>query len=232
MMRALLWKDLKLQRMVLVASLVFYFLPTVVVAVLWAVGNIQPDSLHTSRGVAIRQIFGQSLLLGVFMLVLTNTAIASVAASRERRERSAEFLGAMPVSRGMVVASRFLAMMIGVVGCLVVGCALGSLVSSRETVRDASQGFWGVAAVMTSMVGFAWLVGSLVRSEVIATAGALGITVAVALTSESAIDWMNKQQPVRVPTAGSEQTTLVVLAVGGVLALVVGVVVAMRRKTP
>jgi ABC-type transport system involved in multi-copper enzyme maturation permease subunit len=232
MMRTLLWKDLKLQRMVLVASLVFYFLPTVVVAVLWSVGNIQPDNLQMSRATAIRQIFGQSLLLGVFMLVLTNTAIASVAAARERRERSAEFLGAMPVPRGMVVASRFLAMMIGVVGCLVVGCALGSLVSSRETVRDASQGFWGVAAVMTSMVGFAWLVGSLVRSEVIATAGALGITVAIALTSESAIDWINKQQPMRVPTAGSEKVTLVVLAVGGVLALVVGVVVALRRKTP
>jgi ABC-type transport system involved in multi-copper enzyme maturation permease subunit len=232
MMRTLLWKDLKLQRMVLVASVIFYLLPAVVALAMWAAGNLEPD---VSKSVvwAFRDIVGNSFTIGVFMLVLTNTALASVAAARERRERSAEFLGAMPVPRGMVVASRFLAMLIGVVGCYVVGFAASWLVVPAKDVNDnTSDAFWAVLAVMTSMVGFAWLVGSLVRSEVIATAGALGITVAVALTSESAIDWMNKQQPMRVPTAGSEKVTLVVLAVGGVLALVVGVVVALRRKTP
>jgi hypothetical protein len=229
MMWTLLWKDLKLQRMVLVASAIFYVLPAVVALGMWAAGNLEPD---VSKSVvwAFREVVGNSFAIGVIMLVLTNTAVAAVAAARERRERSAEFLGAMPVPRGMVVASRFLAMVIGVVGCYVVGCAASWLVTPAKDVYD--NPFWAVLAVMTSMVGFAWLVGSLVRSEVIATAGALGITVAMALTSESAIDWMNKRRPMSVPTAGSEQTTLVVLAVGGALALVVGVVVAMRRKTP
>jgi hypothetical protein len=113
-----------------------------------------------------------------------------------------------------------------------VGCGFCVLISPAEPFNDARDSIGGVAAVMTSMVGFAWLVGSAARSEVIATAGALGITVALALTSESAIEWMNKQNPVRVTTAGSEKTTLVVLAVGGVVALVVGVVVALRRRTP
>jgi ABC-type transport system involved in multi-copper enzyme maturation permease subunit len=231
MMRTLLWKDLKLQRMVLVASVIFYLLPAVVALVMWAAGNLEPD---VSKSVvwAFRDIVGNSFTIGVFMLVLTNTALASVAAARERRERSAEFLGAMPVPRGMVVASRLLAMLINVVGCYVVGFAASWLVVPAKDVNDnASDAFWAVLAVMTSMVGFAWLVGSVARSEVIATAGALGITVVIALTSESAIEWLNKQQ-VRVPTAGSEKVTLVVLAVGGVLALVVGVVVALRRKTP
>ncbi len=99
-MKWLLWKDYRVNRAIFIAALVLLVGPHAVVAIaIWLGGLRRGD---WAEGFMISSFYSLGLLQ-VAMALLGGNSIAG-----ERVDRSAEFLAYLPVSRGRILASKFL----------------------------------------------------------------------------------------------------------------------------
>jgi ABC-type transport system involved in multi-copper enzyme maturation permease subunit len=235
MFMMLVRKDFRLQLPVLIAAGLLFVAP----AVIYLVVNTLIETPGTQPE-PIALMLLPLLMGGLAAASLTIPAFAGVAAARERRERTAEFLEAMPVTRWKIVSSR------GLVAA--VCCALPALVGftlmlgtlfvfaarhgSTQDVVGASQlptEFFEVAtnagATLLAAAGVAWMVGSLLRSEVIA--GALGIAVPIGIHAATYIAIQRLEI-----VSGAPEIHAAVAAGVAIPCLILGTVISLVRKSP
>lgn len=214
---ALLRKDIRLLRFPFIGGLVLAVLPYVLhvpprVGQWWqdrqdTVGRQYPlrdgNVYHAPPTApdANRQLFGGALspaaLAGLGLVVATAAACGGIAFAAERRDRSAEFLAMLRVSRRRVATSKLVATLL----CLLFPAALHLTVLAlgwrqfagrpRETVAYEQIFLVGAAncAALTLMAfGVAWLLSSFFQSPAIAAAVAIGAA-AVAVYVVAAMAW-------------------------------------------
>jgi ABC-type transport system involved in multi-copper enzyme maturation permease subunit len=110
-MRALLWKDYRNNRRLLAAIALIILIPYVVLPVLYMVDpNGSTSSLRDWLA-----LFCYAALAGLVLSVITIAFVGGNVVAGERADRSAEFLAALPITRGEAITSKAV---IAVSGCL------------------------------------------------------------------------------------------------------------------
>jgi ABC-type transport system involved in multi-copper enzyme maturation permease subunit len=171
-LKALLWKDYRVNRLILIVGLVLLIVPHLIA---W---------IYVWRAHPPRQYLQWTLLAAsaysVILSQLTLTLLGGNAIAAERVDRSAEFLGYLPPSRAMIIGSKALlafvtALVIWGVN-LVVFCLVVPWEYLPKIGRDAQMIFempLYVAATGTCMFGIAWLGSSCLASPTFAIFGGL-----------------------------------------------------------
>jgi ABC-type transport system involved in multi-copper enzyme maturation permease subunit len=179
-MRSLLWKDLRLNRMILVMGLTLFIAPfAIVAAAAWKEHwPTLPPVSRWSYGLLPATLVS----LGLSLLTLATLAGNSIAC--ERADRSAEFLAYLPPSRRAILTSKVLVVVLPIAVVWVVdlflawlmtpatGPAPGGVGSVRDTVL-------GLAPAAVMLLGAGLLGSATLDSPAIATSLGIGATLAV-----------------------------------------------------
>ena len=179
-MRSLIWKDLRLNRMILMMGATLFVAPfAIVAAAAWK--EYWPGLPPVARW-PYGLLPATLVSLGLSLLTLVTLAGNSIAS--ERADRSAEFLAYLPPSRAAILASKVLVVLspialVWAVDLLLAwlmtpatGPAPGGVGSVRETVLSLAP-----AAVM--LFGAAMLGSAVLDSPAIATSLGIGATMGV-----------------------------------------------------
>jgi ABC-type transport system involved in multi-copper enzyme maturation permease subunit len=191
-MKALLWKDYYINRPLLVFTAVLLALPYVFFGGAnlfweWRRGWIEPWS-------AVLQDAG---LVSLVLTVLVTAVLGGQAIASERADRSAEFLGYLPVSRRAIIGSKVI---FALAVCLCMWTFnLAILFVTAPYLCDPVEGTSGsglppsvvpgLAATAVLTFGAAWLASALLRSPAIAfvLGVAAPIVLLVALETPAAV---------------------------------------------
>lgn len=246
MLVTLLRKDVRLVVPVLIAMTIFLVAP----ALIWTiVAWVDQRAWSQGRGLGgglshepLKLTYAGLAFAGLCCATLAVPALVATIMARERRDRSAELLGSLPVERGLVLISKVIVTM----GCIALawGVALGVCaallhdvepawhVSFYDTYWSEPMVFW-VIPIAIMMTGVAWLFGALLRSETIAAAIALMSTAAAVYTIYLTLGWIREEQG-RLWYWGPEDswTFAGVLCTIGAIGFVSGTVIMLRRATP
>lgn len=181
-------------------------------------------------------------IVGAFAAMISQAIYGGIAFARERRDRSGDFLNAMPVPRSRIIASKLLVTLSGAAVPWLLGLSLYGLVMPEENGLGAWRSLfgyggdavaWCVLGWSMGLVGMAWLCSSFLRSETIA-AGISFVLVAK-------VTWLIYVVMDRSASIGRSEWNpdvhrpLYLILVGwmtggmGVLGLVAGCVIARRR---
>ena len=172
-MKALLWKDYRQNRSLLVAAGVFLLLPYAFVVVLGVVELLADDH---SYGVAWAQYFATAGLTGLVLSVVLSAFIAGNAVAGERADRSAEFAAILPISRRSGILSKAL---LAVTACVLMWLGNG-LVLNLTLMKSISRSPMSLdvvpvlAATTVFAFGVSWLVSTLVSRPATAAVSGLG----------------------------------------------------------
>ncbi len=240
MFMMLIRKDFHLQLPVLIASGLLFIAPTIIYLIIDAA-----ISTPTTEQEPLILALSAMTMIGVLIASLTIPAFVGVAAARERRERSAEFLEAMPVRRLTIVTSRaVVALVCSLMPAIVGTFAMATLMwvesgiskgSESGTLfpNDAGQLFLVGFATVLAAAGVAWFVGSLIRSEVLAAALGIGVPIAVAMATSIAMSRMSDEVIYRlgIYRDGPEAYAFAQLAIA-IPCLIAGTIIALRRTSP
>ncbi len=167
-MKTLLWKDYRVNRVILIGGLVMLLVPYVLVV---PYGLLDPDS---NKGMySWWDVVGRSVMLSL----LTIAFLGGNAFAGERMDRSAEFLAYLPPSRWAIVASKTLL-------ALLVAAAIWGFTFLILHAAASVDTEWGVpvevvqamVGTMVMLYGTAWLFSAILTSPAIATCCGIGIT--------------------------------------------------------
>jgi len=173
---ALLWKDYRLNRLVLIAGLAVLLIPFLAAAALSQTGK------HTS----LRELVAALSPLNAMVSMLVIAALGANTMTAEKTDRSAAFMAYLPPSRLLLLLSKAICVL-GMSASLVgVNLALVTAFSPHPS------GAWGLGTILWRalpvaglVLGGAWLTGALLSSTAIATcAGVLLYFVVVILPKE------------------------------------------------
>jgi hypothetical protein len=182
-MKALLWKDYRINRMILVMGLALFVGPYVVLfAASWREHwPTLPPVSHWPYGLL------PASLVSVGLSLLTLVTLAGNSIASERADRSAEFLAYLPPARARILASKLILALapVGVVWAVnlilawflipAVGPAPGGVGEVRETVV-------GIAAAAVLLFGAAFLGSAILDSPAMATSLGIGAALCVIFT--------------------------------------------------
>lgn len=186
-----------------------------------------------------REWFQGAVMIGFVVWCAVCPAIGGVMFARERRDRSAELIELLPVTRRMRLFSKVI--------LLVVTLSVAVLITTRlfhlatwiwpSTTPYISNNLWDslrpLIGMMVVMSGVSWMLSSLLRSEVIATTVTFGGVCLAAMLmgmvpgphgTPNWYEWLDSW----TPAPGVELP--IVLAFVGVVAFVTGCVVTLRRR--
>ncbi len=160
-MKWLLWKDYRVNRLVFIAALVLLVAPHALAAILVWRGAVQGND--RAAAFVISSCYSLGLLQLAFAL-LGGNSIAG-----ERADRSAEFLGYLPVSRGRILVSKLLVVLAAVplvwLPNLVVLAIAGSIVPPHlPRDPDVWSGLGTIAVTGLTFFCVAWLLSCMLRS--------------------------------------------------------------------
>ena len=183
-MKWLLWREHRLNRLVLVAGAVLLLLPyAIALGVVWWASD--PLAIGPPRAIGAPSppnacvAFGGAAIYSIILSVLTLTFLGGNAIAGERADRSTEFLAYLPVSRLRRLAAKLVLTLSTAVS--IWGANLLVLVILVSTASEWAQGrpdnsliMLGFVAV-TSLLSFsvAWLVSSLQSSPTFAVCSGL-----------------------------------------------------------
>jgi ABC-type transport system involved in multi-copper enzyme maturation permease subunit len=219
MMLALVRKEWRLNRAVVIGCLVTMVMPYV-----FSVGNVwlNPERYTNVEARHYIQAVQFAAYACLVITVILAAAFGGLTFAGERRERTAEFLGMLPVSRGAIIASKLivpmvcLAVLIGVHLLVLLACADWA---DRMTVRlngvyeDFFAGAVFAVGYSVALFGIAWALSVFLRSPAIAAAIALGIGVGMFF---GMLEWGERAQRfVReryYPQGGSEGVAIAVIS--------------------
>lgn len=254
----LIRKDVRLLRPVLwsalVLGLLFYVIGPTLVFASWRSEYIQKQkdlavalhqtqvylSTQTMVKEAGRTLLGASFLMWVVNLLLITT-VAGMAFAVERRERWAEFAGMLPVSRARTVMAKAIASAGVCVAILGVNAlvALGAITLADRwdwyvgmnpfDWQATALAIWFYVAAATGMAGVAWLLSSLLRSPVIATAAGLAMAVSVWCFLTLMVDQRNLRGADQIIL---QRVAMAVIFWAGLVCFTAGTVVQLRRQSP
>jgi ABC-type transport system involved in multi-copper enzyme maturation permease subunit len=179
-MSALLWKDYRLNRGVLLLGVALLLAPygTFLAVTLHAHWPSLPGAAEWSELLLTASLFS----LGLSQLALVTLAGNSIAS--ERADRSAEFLAYLPPSRLRILASKLLlallaAAVIWTVNLLVAWLVVPALGTSQGNPTDALSLQFMLAATAVMLLGTGWFGSALLDSPAIATCLGIGATLAL-----------------------------------------------------
>ena len=179
-MRALLWKDYRVNRGVLVMGVALLLGPYVAVAAgtAYEYWPVVPPAAQCAALLVVASVFS----LGLSQLTLVTLAGNAIAA--ERADRSAEFLAYLPPSRLRILASKALlallaAAVIWAVNLIVADIVAPAVGTPRGNLVDGLADRSILAASSVMLFGAAWLGSAFLTSPAIATSLGLGATLAV-----------------------------------------------------
>ncbi len=231
-MKALLWKDYHVSRPIFVFGAVLLMVPYLIVAIVEFLSwRRHGASMYWAQGLAA--CAEASLLLST----LTIAAIAGNAFAGERSDRSAEFLGYLPVSHARVVGSK-LSVALAAVSVLwlvnlavlyglapwIAGSSQHVLANVQQIRADKLPTCCGITALT---FGAGWLASALLTSAAISTGLALAAPAVLAVAVATVADLYGLRWDVRV------DTTFNILCVAlGLVTLGLGSFCYLRRVEP
>ncbi|MEK6799706.1 MAG: ABC transporter permease subunit [Planctomycetota bacterium] len=183
-LRALLWKDLRQHARLLAAGVVVVLIPYVLVTLVGLIERATTESPNNKWTELLRigviGGFGASLVLVPFF---SGNSLAG-----ERGDRTAEFLACLPIPRGTMVTSKFIAAVVVSSLLFAANAVVGLYVflvldAGRDvpTIRQAGVLF-GMAFVLFTT---AWCASSFARSAALAAAAGLGIPMALLIVTDA-----------------------------------------------
>lgn len=226
--KTLLWKEYRQSRQVLVASVLLLLIPYVVVTTYGLVHILRFGEVYEgSWANHILQASGYSLLLSVLLCsFISGNAIAG-----ERADRSAEFLGYLPISRISSVAVKAvfaasICMVMLFTNGLVVYLASELLVDVTFSHPSLSTLAIFCVVVAILMFGVSWLVSAIMNRPAIAAVSGLASVVILGMILSVVEDALGHQ--------GRTSTRLIATLFGGVgsACFIAGVVCYLRRIEP
>jgi ABC-type transport system involved in multi-copper enzyme maturation permease subunit len=182
-LKALLWKDYRQNRMLFVAGLIMLMItpPTVWMLAYLVTGTERLSNFNYMLTIAVNSDIPIS---AVIVAMLGGTIIAA-----DRADRSAAFLAFLPPSRGMVVLSKalcafsaafllfFIIVVTGICSFLLDVRAINVTSIPQEVWKGLLLGISYLGSIGLLMFGTAWLAGSLSGSPAIASGVGIGCPV-------------------------------------------------------
>ncbi len=173
-MKWLLWKDYRQNRPIVVMVLFFLVMPHLV-----ALCGACWMTFHESQGRSPWELcFGASSLVSILVSQLLMAIVGGNAFAGERVDRSAEFLGALPIRRSRIIFSKLLFALTIVTAIWLVNLpglapiAVDALRSQREA-SEIVQIVLGAAITGMAFFCIAWLFSSVLTSPTFAVFGGL-----------------------------------------------------------
>jgi ABC-type transport system involved in multi-copper enzyme maturation permease subunit len=237
---ALIRKDWRLNRVVVVAAVVLSVLPYVL-----PLANLQfnPPRYQVPGLREYLDTVQFSANACLVLSVVLAAAFGGLAFAAERRERTAEFLAMVPVSRGAVVLSKLvvaavcLAALIAVHLVVIAGTyRLAEIAGIRLRGPTVAEAGGMAAAFAVALLGFAWALSVFLHSPAIAASIAIALGIGLLFGgmawAETFSDYLERRYGGRLP----EDTLLTILssfAAGfGLLMLFASSVYYLRRVEP
>lgn len=181
-----------------------------------------------------------SLLIGgSWLCIFIGPAVAACQFARERRERTSDFLGALPVSRGSIVRSKAFvtACLLALPLLLNLLAALAELISSQNAFDGgvrAERGFELFVVMFLGVSGLAWLLSCILSSEVLATTGALvvsGICAFKIYLVFQIVPSLKAMSPAWRQELAITWTIAILFAFFGIIGFTAGTIIASTRRT-
>ncbi|MBX3380640.1 MAG: hypothetical protein KF805_11150 [Phycisphaeraceae bacterium] len=237
MFLTLLRKDWRLAKPAFVFMLALFLAPTILSFVMWAYARGISQAGYPLAG--FFQNFQTTVLAGFAGSLLAVPAVAACQLGREKRERSADFVGAMPIPRYRIVASKLtvtstiisIPALLVTFGAIVPWIALANMPSLEWPTL-----FWYLKLSLYTLLGVAgmgWLFSCLLASEIYATA--LSILVATTIGIGLSLAFNTLPSLRAIPPGLQESYFLFIisrLALWiGVISFAVGTLIALFRRT-
>lgn len=184
MMLALLQKEWRLNRAVVIGCLVTTVMPYAI-----SVGNvwINPGSYSNVEARTYLQAVQLAAWACLGITVIFAAAFGGLTFAGERRERTAEFMAMLPVSRGAIVVSKLvvplacLAALLAIHLLVLVLCGVWAarigISANRDGREDLLPGVILVGGYAAAFFAIAWSLSVFLRSAAIAAAIAIGVGV-------------------------------------------------------
>ena len=179
-MRALLWKDCRLNRLVLVVGMALLLGPHVVGLGLKVYLPLSKPNMPAPAWSTVL------FYTGLYSLVLSTLTVALLggnAIAVERPDRSAEFLAYLPPTRRKVLASKVLLAMIVWAAILGLNLPILFAVTSPRDLAELPRIAGVLVSLMVLLFGSSWLVSSFLASPANATGLGVAATALIALAA-------------------------------------------------
>ncbi len=190
-MNWLIWKEYRLNRLILIVGAVLLLAPHVVAFVL----SLRGAGPGSAEGVSRWSI--NFMLSAIYSLVISQLTVALLgghAIACERADRSAEFLAYLPVARSRILAGK-LAVALGataitwILNLLIIVLTYSVLM---PLVASSARDFWtslgAIAITGLAFFGVGWLLSSILESPTFSICGGL-ITPFLVLTAFALLVW-------------------------------------------
>lgn len=245
MMTTLMRKDFRILKPVLLAMVILALMPMALAMAVWAIdGTPSSDPVW----VEVIRVMPGAVVTSLGFAMVTTSAIGAALAARERRERSADHLELLPVPRMVIVLSR---LQMGAIACVMPVLAALAVVwlwktgvelyrtelmvflrgqEAIEYWRNALAVIAVISTFVLAMFGTSWLAGSILGSDVRAALFGLGAPLFIGLGLLWAMDRLDQSER-RVETESPWLVVSVAMVVVGVLTLVFGTLISLRRRT-
>lgn len=192
-MRALLWKDYRLNRAILILGLAMLLGPYLAAGLLGLRGHARSPA----GGAEWSSLFGAAADFSLGMSLLTVALLAGNAFAGERADRSAEFLFGLPLSRRKIVSGKAILALgatavIWGVNLLMVSVIVPAVADTLDHGPARHSPVPGLAATSLLLLGAGWLGSSLLESPSMATGVAFAgpiLVIGTLLASSMLSEW-------------------------------------------
>jgi ABC-type transport system involved in multi-copper enzyme maturation permease subunit len=229
-MIALLWKDWRIVRPLLIAAGVLYLVP----ALISAIWGLTATSQELPQGHQWYGFVASLLFFGCMAAVLATPMFPAVMFARERRERTAELAATMPIRRGHIVLSKaIVALGAAITPWAITTVLFTALYGLSSGPPRFAEGLWDIGPLLVPIAmcvmgfGLGWLLSTLISSETYAAAGAWVASVATLATI--VLVQYNTPTPARALHVLPYVAIMVPI---GVAAFAAGTAVALKRVSP
>lgn len=218
-MIALIRKDLRLMRLPLVVSACLFVTPVIIAGIAWAFFPDSPVSGPQREGIA------GLALVGAYLCTIGASLPSAVAFAGERRDRTAEFVATLPVSRLRIVMSKFIVSLAAAAWpwVLALGLAVPMINWTDQGLTEPVP--WALCASV-ALFGLGWLCSSLLESEVFSMA------IAIVCVSILAFGAWVLADGARLTGHETRLLYFTLLPAVGIAGFLGGTVVALRRTSP
>jgi hypothetical protein len=182
------------------------------------------------RGREVSQSFMVAAVMADVLTILLAAVFGAAAFALERRERSADFLAMMPVSRMCVVASKLVLASVVLAALWLSNCAIYSIACHYGHFPPSSVNVIGdmlIASILLfTLFGVAWLFSSFLSSPPIAAFISIGVGCAAFFWPELLPNSNS------VPEGDNDTLLFLVFIIFGLLGVVIGTFHYLRRVEP
>jgi ABC-type transport system involved in multi-copper enzyme maturation permease subunit len=225
-MRALLWKDYRINRGVVLLGAALLLGPYAAV-IFWGVRTHWPSLPSAAEWSGL---LATASLLSLVLSQLTLVTLAGNVIASERNDRSAEFLAYLPPSRLQILMSKFTLVLAAAGVVWGVNLAAAELLApalggARGNPTDALADRSMVAAVAVTLIGAGWLGSALLESPAMAACLGIGVAFAVPLLVMAGLNLF-------APGGDLKQGCLIACPALGVLCFAWGSAYYLRRVEP